>query len=231
MDPPTTSEKDILPEELLDESSSEDSLDHCYRMIDKYRNKPLLFDLSPYQSIRQQHFYKLLTYYTDQIKSKCKPILDTLSIDELFEEQRNICYKMSNVNRLTPNGPNPNSHPDTNFELAENAYIEAINEILFTKLYPNEPNIITLFKEFAKVIEDSKDKDLIFVSKDETKLELVISCSNFSKWCAKITKERGEYIWNCKWINDSCSFSCSHYDLVASKGEMFKTMVWRFLSY
>jgi hypothetical protein len=228
MDPSVTSEKDISSKQFSEESSSENSLEDSYRILDFYRNKPLLFDLSPYQSIQQQHFYKLLTYYTDQIKSKCKPILINLSVDELVEEQRSLSCKMSNDDRLTTDGPNPNSHSDTNFELAENVYIEAINEILYSKLYPDNLSIQTLFKEFAKVIEDSKDKDkdLMFVSKDETKLELVINSINCSKWRAKITKDRGEYIWNCKWINNSWCFSCSHYDLMRSKGEHFKRMVW-----
>ncbi len=201
----------------LDDSSEDCASDMYY----KYKDKPLLFNLVPYLLIPQATFFRDLVYYRSVIEKKVRPILWKLTVDELFEERHNISFKMNNTWTVYPTNATPKTHPHANFELPQRLYKEFINETLNEKLYP-KATLKSLFNEFCQLVRNSTDRDLKFSSITDDKL--VVISTNQSKWIAQLIKYEGEYIWKVK--DQYCTgFRCSHYQLMLSKGELFKDMV------
>ncbi len=100
----------------------------------------------------------------------------------------------------------------------EETYLEALNEIRFEKLYPNNPSKYDLFKELEWIL---KTRDNIqIVSKNEIKHTLIVVCSGI-RWTLSLIKYRGEYCWICK-PYDNPSIQFSHNELMRSKGNLLK---------
>ncbi len=210
----------------LDESS-EDSLDYANEMFDKYKDQPLIFDLTPYRQVSQDVFFRDLVYYRRVMKSKLREVLSKLTVDELLEERKRVAFKRTNTWRLYPNDT-PKTLPDTDFELPHGIYIEFINELLFEKRYPKNTTESTLVKQFVLLLEEGVD-GCTLISKINH--ELTIKSHRSTTWKVKLVKEEGEYVW--KGTNDMyCpTFTTPHDDLVASKGVSFSDILWKCVSY
>ncbi len=106
------------------------------------------------------------------------------------------------------------------FELTslEEVYLEAVNEIRFEKLYPNNPGKYDLFKDFEWMLISQGNFQI--VNKNEIKHTLTVVCNGI-KWTLSLIKHHGEYCWFCK-RSDNSSIQLSHNDLMQSKGTPLK---------
>jgi hypothetical protein len=134
----------------------------------------------------------------DLLKRDAKKILRGFKIAELNSE----------YNRLSSRELNS----------LEKIYLEALNEIRFEKLYPNNPGKYDLFKEVEWMLISRGDFQI--VGKNEIKHTLTV-VSNDIKYILSLIKHYGEYCWFCK-RSDNPSIQFSHNDLIQSKGNLLK---------
>ena len=186
------------------------------------------FDLTPYLEIPQNVLFSKFAYYHDQLKQNARKVLIPLTPEQLIAERALVRSKLSNSWTVRRN-ETPKTEPKTDFELPQNLYLEAVNEVLHRKMYPNITTPNVLFEELIKFIQTKEDKDFKLISSNQGIFEVVIESTRMSRWSAKLIKCRGEYNWNCRGIGDSRTFTCSHIIILQTDGKCFKDLVWKTL--
>ena len=211
------------------EQSADDSVDEILEEFieirEKYKNVPLLLNLSKFAEIPQSVIFRDLTYYKREILIKAMKILDPLTPKQLFEERANLKSKMSDIHHMDEEN-NPETHPYYDFELPQNIYRTVINQVLHTKLYPDNPSTSDLYKQIIEFVINSKDKDITLTSRNNQSHMLTVQSIHEERWSIGVVIIQGECVLECEWIGHDISFLCGHYNFIRTKGKIFKELVW-----